>query len=226
MVSARTLAIDDIFEIRRIIKKLRPAALFAAETLTGFHLEPGFIENGSSELLAEFTPAPLASTLTAEDAVVKFLAIVREGTADEFLAEVAPAVGQPRRGDALGAHRRHAGAVRARGSTRPSPWPSTPPRWESMPRTWWRSATCPTTSRCSAGPATATPWPAAIRKRSAPPASRHPHFDDDGVAQILEEKLAAWGSGCRKPAVVRLPPNSRLPVNLRSCPPHRVWPVG
>jgi HAD superfamily hydrolase (TIGR01484 family) len=77
VVSAQTMAIDDIFEIRRIIKKLRPTALFAAETLTGFHLEPGFIENGSSELLSEFTPAPLDSTLTAEDAVVKFLAIVR-----------------------------------------------------------------------------------------------------------------------------------------------------
>ncbi len=93
MISARTMALNDVFEVRRIIKKLRPTALFAAETLTGFHLEPGFIENGSSELLSEFTPAPLADTLTADDAVVKFLAIVREGTADDFLAEVTPAIG-------------------------------------------------------------------------------------------------------------------------------------
>ncbi|HKU01503.1 MAG TPA: HAD-IIB family hydrolase, partial [Arthrobacter sp.] len=92
LVSARALAIDTVLEVRRIIKALRPAALFAAETLTGFHLEPGFIENESSELLAEFTPAPLRDTLTDQDAVVKFLAIVREGTPDEFLAEVAPAV--------------------------------------------------------------------------------------------------------------------------------------
>src|SRR6478736_7085088 len=92
LVSARTLAIETVLEARRIIKGLRPAALFAAETLTGFHLEPGFIENDSSELLAEFTPAPLHTTLTEADAVAKFLAIVREGTADEFLAEVTPAV--------------------------------------------------------------------------------------------------------------------------------------
>lgn len=92
LVSARTLTLDAVLEVRRVIKRLRPAALFAAETLGGFHLEPGFIENGSSELLSEFTPAPLAETLAADDAVVKFLAIVREGTADDFLAEVAPAV--------------------------------------------------------------------------------------------------------------------------------------
>ena len=92
LLSARTLDLDAMFEVRRIIKRLRPSALFAAETLTGFHLEPGFIENGSSELLAEFTPAPLHTTLTEADAVAKFLAIVREGTADEFLAEVTPAV--------------------------------------------------------------------------------------------------------------------------------------
>ena len=92
LVSARTLTLDAVLEVRRVIKRLRPAALFAAETLGGFHLEPGFIENGSSELLSEFTPAPLAETLVTDDAVVKFLAIVREGTADDFLAEVAPAV--------------------------------------------------------------------------------------------------------------------------------------
>ncbi|TLM81391.1 HAD family hydrolase [Pseudarthrobacter sp. NamE2] len=93
LVSARTLRLDAVLEIRRIIKKLRPAALFAAETLTGFHLEPGFIENESSELLSEFTPAPLRETLAGDDSVVKFLAIVREGTPDDFLAEVRPAVG-------------------------------------------------------------------------------------------------------------------------------------
>ncbi|MGX1162881.1 hydroxymethylpyrimidine pyrophosphatase-like HAD family hydrolase [Pseudarthrobacter sp. SLBN-100] len=93
LVSARTLAIESVLEVRRIIKQLRPAALFAAETLTGFHLEPGFIENESSELLSEFTPAPLAETLATDDSVVKFLAIVREGTPDDFLAEVRPAVG-------------------------------------------------------------------------------------------------------------------------------------
>src|SRR5919106_6146849 len=88
LVSAKALELPAMFKVRQIIKDLRPSALFAAETLTGFHLEPGFIENDSSELLAEFTPAPLADTLATDDSVVKFLAIVREGTADDFLAEV------------------------------------------------------------------------------------------------------------------------------------------
>ena len=192
VVSAQTMAIDDIFEIRRIIKKLRPTALFAAETLTGFHLEPGFIENGSSELLAEFTPAPLASTLTAEDAVVKFLAIVREGTADEFLAEVGPAVAEPRLGNALGAHRRHAGTAvpginkavtLADYAASLGIDAADVVAFGDMPNDiemlrW-----------AGHGYAMASGHPEAIRAAG----QQAPHFDDDGVAQILEEKLAALG---------------------------------
>jgi hypothetical protein len=192
VVSAQTMAIDDIFEIRRIIKKLRPTALFAAETLTGFHLEPGFIENGSSELLSEFTPAPLASTLTAEDAVVKFLAIVREGTADEFLAQVGPAVGNLasvthsaptvamlelavpgiNKAVTLAEYAASLGIdaadVVAFGDM---PNDIEMLRWAGQ------------------GYAMASGHPEAIRAAG----QQAPHFDDDGVAQILEERLAALG---------------------------------
>ncbi|MFP3547769.1 HAD hydrolase family protein, partial [Rhizobium sp. SIMBA_035] len=54
-LSSSALDVPSVLEARRIIKSLRPDALFAVETLTGFQLEPGFIENGTSELLAEFT---------------------------------------------------------------------------------------------------------------------------------------------------------------------------
>ena len=192
VVSAQTMAIDDIFEIRRIIKNLRPTALFAAETLTGFHLEPGFIENGSSELLSEFTPAPLASTLTAEDAVVKFLAIVREGTADEFLAQVSPAVGNLasvthsaptvamlelavpgiNKAVTLAEYAASLGIdaadVVAFGDM---PNDIEMLRWAGQ------------------GYAMASGHPEAIRAAG----QQAPHFDDDGVAQILEERLAALG---------------------------------
>ncbi|MBT2551137.1 HAD family hydrolase [Arthrobacter sp. ISL-65] len=192
VVSAQTMAIDDIFEIRQIIKNLRPTALFAAETLTGFHLEPGFIENGSSELLSEFTPAPLASTLTAEDAVVKFLAIVREGTADDFLAEVGPAVGNLASvthsaptvamlelavpginkavtlADYAASLGIDAADVVAFGDM---------PNDIEMLR--WAGH----------GYAMASGHPEAIRAAG----QQAPHFDDDGVAQILEERLAALG---------------------------------
>ena len=192
LVSAQALDLDSVFEVRRIIKKLRPSALFAAETLTGFHLEPGFIENDSSELLAEFTPAPLARTLTPDDAVVKFLAIVREGTADDFLAEVTPAVAHlaaathsapsvamlelsvpgvnkavtlARYAASLGIE---AGDVVAFGDM---------PNDIEMLR--WAGD----------GYAMASGHPEAIRAAG----QQAPHFDDDGVAQVLEAKLAGLG---------------------------------
>ena len=192
LVSARTMALADMFEARRIIKSLRPTALFAAETLTGFHLEPGFIENDTSELLSEYTPAPLSETLAADDAVVKFLAIVREGTADDFLAAVAPAVGDlanvthsaptvamlelsvpgvnkavtlAKYAASLGIE---AGDVVAFGDM---------PNDIEMLR--WAGH----------GYAMASGHPEAIRAAG----QQAPHFDDDGVAQILEGKLAELG---------------------------------
>ena len=192
VVSAQTMAIDDIFEIRRIIKKLRPTALFAAETLTGFHLEPGFIENGSSELLSEFTPAPLASTLTAEDAVVKFLAIVREGTADEFLAQVGPAVG-------------NLASVTHSAPTVAMLELAVPGINKAVTLAEYAASLGIDAADVVAfgdmpndiemlrwaghGYAMASGHPEAIRAAG----QRAPHFDDDGVAQILEERLAALG---------------------------------
>jgi hypothetical protein len=192
VVSAQTMAIEDIFEIRRIIKKLRPAALFAAETLTGFHLEPGFIQNASSELLSEFTPAPLDSTLTAEDAVVKFLAIVREGTADEFLAEVAPAVG-------------NLASVTHSAPTVAMLELAVPGINKAVTLAGYAASLGIDAADVVAfgdmpndiemlrwaghGYAMASGHPEAIRAAG----QQAPHFDDDGVAQILEERLTALG---------------------------------
>ncbi|MCC2660154.1 MAG: haloacid dehalogenase [Arthrobacter sp.] len=192
LVSARTMALADMFEARRIIKSLRPTALFAAETLTGFHLEPGFIENDTSEILSEFTPAPLAQTLSADDAVVKFLAIVREGTADAFLAEVAPAVGglanvthsAPtvamlelsvpgiNKAVTLAEYARSLGI----GAADVVAFGDMPNDIEML--RW-----------AGHGYAMASGHPEAIRAAG----QQAPHFDDDGVAQVLEEKLAELG---------------------------------
>ncbi|MCE3244906.1 MAG: haloacid dehalogenase [Arthrobacter sp.] len=193
LVSARTMALADMFEARRIIKSLRPTALFAAETLTGFHLEPGFIENDTSEILSEFTPAPLAQTLSADDAVVKFLAIVREGTADAFLAEVAPAVGglanvthsAPtvamlelsvpgiNKAVTLAEYARSLGI----GAADVVAFGDMPNDIEML--RW-----------AGHGYAMASGHPEAIRAAG----QQAPHFDDDGVAQVLEEKLAELGA--------------------------------
>jgi hydroxymethylpyrimidine pyrophosphatase-like HAD family hydrolase len=193
MVSALTLSLDAVFEVRRIIKQLRPSALFAAETLTGFHLEPGFIENGSSELLSEFTPAPLARTLTADDAVVKFLAIVREGTADEFLAEVTPAVA-------------HLAAATHSAPSLAMLELSVPGVNKAVTLAGYAASLGIDAADVVAfgdmpndiemlrwagdGYAMASGHPEAIRAAG----QQAPHFDDDGVAQILEAKLAALGA--------------------------------
>ncbi|OAE00349.1 Cof-type HAD-IIB family hydrolase [Arthrobacter sp. OY3WO11] len=192
LVSARTLTLDAVLEVRRVIKRLRPAALFAAETLGGFHLEPGFIENGSSELLSEFTPAPLAETLVTDDAVVKFLAIVREGTADDFLAEVAPAV-------------EHLASA-----THSSPGVSMlelalPGVNKAVTLAEYAAALGIGAEDVVAfgdmpndiemlrwaghGYAMASGHPEAIRAAG----QQAPHFDDDGVAQVLESRLASLG---------------------------------
>lgn len=193
LVSARALALNAVLEIRRIIKKLRPAALFAAETLTGFHLEPGFIENESSELLSEFTPAPLHETLTGDDSVIKFLAIVRDGTPDDFLAEVAPAV-------------EHLAAA-----THSSPGVamlelSLPGVNKAVTLAEYAAALGINAADVVAfgdmpndiemlrwaghGYAMASGHPEAILAAG----QQAPHFDDDGVAQVLEARLASLGA--------------------------------
>ena len=192
LLSARTLDLDAVFEVRRIIKRLRPSALFAAETLTGFHLEPGFIENGSSELLADFTPAPLHTTLTEADAVAKFLAIVREGTADEFLAEVTPAVA-------------HLAAATHSAPKMALLELSLPGVNKAVALAEYASSLGIGAADVVAvgdmpndiemlrwaghGYAMASGHPEAIRAAGR----QAPHFDDDGVAQILESKLAELG---------------------------------
>ncbi len=192
LVSAKTMGLNAVFEAREIIQGLQPSALFAAETLAGFHLEPGFIEHGSTELLAEFTPAPLHTTLTAADPVVKFMAIVRNGSADEFLAEVAPAVAHlaatthsaphmallemslpgVNKAVTLAEYAASLG-VGADGVVAFGDMPN------DIEMLRWAGH----------GFAMASGHPEAIRAAG----QQAPHFDDDGVAQILEARLAALG---------------------------------
>jgi len=193
LVSAKTLDIATVLEARRIIMDLRPSARFAVETLAGFHLEPGFVENESSELLAEFTPAPLADTLTDDDAVVKFLAIVREGTADEFLAEVRPAVG-------------HLASVTHSAPTVAMLELALPGLNKAVTLAGYAAALGIDAADVVAfgdmpndiemlrwaghGYAMASGHPDAISAAG----QQAPHFDDDGVAQVLEARLAALGA--------------------------------
>jgi Cof subfamily protein (haloacid dehalogenase superfamily) len=192
VLSARTLDLDAVFEARRIIRKLRPSALFAAETLTGFHLEPGFLDDKASRLITEFTPGPLHTTLTAGDSVTKFLAIVREGTADEFLAEVSPAVA-------------HLAAATHSAPNMALLELSLPGVNKAVTLAEYAASLGIDAADVVAfgdmpndiemlrwagnGYAMASGHPEAIRAAG----QQAPHFDDDGVAQILEAKLAELG---------------------------------
>jgi Cof subfamily protein (haloacid dehalogenase superfamily) len=192
LISSRGLQLDAVFEARRVIQRLRPSALFAAETLTGFHLEPGFIEDGTSRLLAEYTPAPLHTTLTPADSVVKFLAVVREGSADDFLAEVTPAVA-------------HLAAATHSAPNMALLELSLPGVNKAVTLAEYAAALGVDAVDVVAfgdmpndiemlrwagdGYAMASGHPEAILAAG----QQAPHFDDDGVAQILEAKLAALG---------------------------------
>lgn len=94
VISSHLVPRRTMFQARGIIRKLVPGAYFAAETLDGFHLEAGFLQPGSVELVSEIAPSPLEESIAEDSGVVKFLATTRDGTADEFMAVVRPAVGE------------------------------------------------------------------------------------------------------------------------------------
>ncbi|GAB3536863.1 HAD family hydrolase [Arthrobacter tecti] len=91
VLSADLLDAGSILKAQEIIRELYPAATFAAETMDDFLIEPGFAPTGSIELLGGLEPRPLKETLNG-NGVIKFLAREVDITADEFLHGVAPAV--------------------------------------------------------------------------------------------------------------------------------------
>ena len=91
VLKAHALSLPELFAAAAIIRGLYPSVRFAAETVDGFHLGPDFLDPGV-ELPGAVVPAPLESSLTESDTVVKFLARVDGTSPDEFLATVAPAV--------------------------------------------------------------------------------------------------------------------------------------
>ncbi len=91
VLSSTLLEPRDVYAARDIIRGLFPAATFAAETLAGFTIEPGFGDAAASELLGGITARPFEETLPGEE-IVKFLAREVDVSPDEFLATVRPAV--------------------------------------------------------------------------------------------------------------------------------------
>lgn len=91
VLAAHLLDGESIFEAQDIIRKLYPAVGFAAETVDSFLIEPGFAEPGTAELLGAAEPRPLRESLDGAG-VIKFLAREQDISPDAFLHTVAPAV--------------------------------------------------------------------------------------------------------------------------------------
>ncbi|NYE96027.1 hypothetical protein FHU41_002277 [Psychromicrobium silvestre] len=92
ILSTKCIPIPDLLAAREAIKVAVPSASFAAETVEGLYLEPGFLSAGDPEPLRQLPTRPLAESLKEECGVIKFLAKTEHSTADEFLAKVRPVV--------------------------------------------------------------------------------------------------------------------------------------
>lgn len=90
VLESTVLQAETISLIREVVLGLAPDAVFAAETVSGFHLEPGFAPTTAArEGVAE---AALSPARLAEEGVVKLMAKRLEGSSGEFHDLVAPAL--------------------------------------------------------------------------------------------------------------------------------------
>ncbi|WP_309070794.1 HAD family hydrolase [Arthrobacter sp.] len=183
---------ESIFEAQRIIRDLYPAARFAAETVESFLIEPGFADPGSVELLGATEPRPLRDSLNGAG-VIKFLARENGITPDEFLHRVAPAV-------------EHLVATTHSAPSVPMLEMSVPGINKSVTLARYAASLGIDQADVIAfgdmpndiqmldwaghGYAMASGHPAALAAANF----RAPAFDDDGVAQVLEERLSALKS--------------------------------
>ena len=82
---------DTVARVRSIVTELAQEPYFALESLRGFHVEEGFL-TARTAASGEYFPAALTPDL-AENGIVKMLAVLHHGTADEFMGLVSPALG-------------------------------------------------------------------------------------------------------------------------------------
>lgn len=94
VLSTKCLPTSDVLAARAAIKAVVPSATFAAETIDGLFLEPGFVSAEAPEALRRIEPQLLEESLRAEPGVLKLLAKTLDGSADDFLAKVRPAAAQ------------------------------------------------------------------------------------------------------------------------------------
>lgn len=82
---------DTVAQVRSIVSGLAPEPYFALESLQGFHVEEGFL-TARTAASGEYFPGILTPDM-ADSGIVKMLAVLHHGTADEFMGLVSPAIG-------------------------------------------------------------------------------------------------------------------------------------
>ena len=189
VLDAHVLSWDTVQQVRRIISELAPEPYFALESLTGFHVERGFFGALAPAGVAGVMPAVLTPDM-AEGGIVKMLAVLHSGNADEFLDLVTPSVSSmigvthsapdlallemgPLNVNKAVTLAQYA-AARGIDAADVVAFGDMPNDIEML---GWAGA----------GYAMASGHPAAL----AAAARQAPRFEDDGVAQIIESRLAA-----------------------------------
>ncbi|WP_205787371.1 HAD family hydrolase [Specibacter cremeus] len=192
VVNSHLLRWETVDRVQHIIRSLVPAPYFALESLDGLHLESGFMEPGQAAPDLAARVAPMLEPAMGDGGIVKFLAVTRDGTADQFLATVyaqvapllsithsAPAAALLEMGP-LGVNKAvtlaEFAASRGIAAADVVAFGDMPNDIEML--RW-----------AGTGYAMASGHPDAI----AAAARQAPHFADDGVAQVIEARLAALG---------------------------------
>ncbi|MGO4383687.1 HAD-IIB family hydrolase [Specibacter sp. RAF43] len=80
-----------VADVRAIVRGLVPEPYFALESLTGLHVEPGFLKP-DAPLAAAVVPTQLLPQM-ADGGIIKLLAVVHHGSPDDFLELVRPRIG-------------------------------------------------------------------------------------------------------------------------------------
>ncbi len=92
VLSSHVISWDTVVQVRDIVTGLAPEARFALESLTGLHVEDGFLGDRIPAGSLNVVPAVLSPDI-ADGGIVKMLAVLHTGSADEFLELVAPGMG-------------------------------------------------------------------------------------------------------------------------------------
>lgn len=89
VVSSRAIARSTVLEVRDIVRGLFPESVFAAETPAEFFMEPGFVEARREHQLEHVRQGEIED-LVAGDDVVKFMAKIEGLSAEDYFHGVAP----------------------------------------------------------------------------------------------------------------------------------------